>query len=179
MNKLTVFLIMISLMFSLTFLSSQSAVAESCYHRTTTAYGYISPHYQSNRRSSITLRVDACANGYTITSFHCSTLTTFNTTKGARSYGRIYSTVDENYNEIYQRRARCNIDADNQVLFAQAAQDTYIRVFNSYIFACPAVEIVFIADGSNSYISPSNHHDNFESRNSWNGDYSWKCPVWR
>jgi len=154
--------------------------AEACRNITRTAYAYVSPHYPANRRAVLTLTLAVCTTpdqyGYDqITSHSCQT-TTRTLRPRVVKHGGLYSPIDEDYADIYTRGIRCV--ADDSRAFASVGQDwKQNRASRPALFACPTVRIVYLS-GSGA-IFDSVAHDDLETRGNYNGNYSWRCPVWR
>lgn len=153
-----------------------------CRSFSLTAYAYKRPHYPSNRKAELVLNVNVCTAQDSdeldyISSYSCSAT--------SRAYGPrvtklggLYSTMTEDFDEIYQRGLRCSV-IDRYELFAQVGQDwQQRRPGRESLFACPSIYLFYAAGDASPYIEEVSH-DDLERRGAYNGDYSWRCPVWR
>jgi len=157
--------------------------AEStCRTFTRKAFAYTSPHYPQNRRAVLILTARACYEedqyGIDVITEHSCSATSRSYRPRIRGYGALYSTLTEDYDEIYQRGLRCWVHPEGWQLFAQVGRDwRQNRMNRSPLFACPSVRIVYFAGDETALASVA--HDDFETRGNYNGGYSWRCPVWR
>jgi len=154
----------------------------TCRTFTRTAYAYNSPHYPGNRRTELVLTVRACTEldqyGLDVITEHSCQATSRSYRPRVRGYGSLYSTLTEDYDEVYQRGLRCWLQPDGWHLFAQVGRDwRQTRPNRPPLFACPSVRVVYFAGDETALASVA--HDDFETRGNYNGGYSWRCPVWR
>lgn len=159
-----------------------TSTESTCRTFTRTAYAYNSPHYPGNRRAELVLTVRAC---YESDQYGIDVITEHSCRATSRSYrprvlghGSLYSTETEDFVGVYQRGLRCQVQSDGWQLFAQVGRDwKQTRTNRPPLFACPSILLLYYPGDTTAFASVN--HDDFETRGNYNGDYSWRCPVWR